>query len=358
MHNRWPSFASLSRVNMAYSDYSQAVDEFNNYVGLYNATPAMIEEPVYLPYTFREGEVRFGWMADLSVAVGETPSEPLAVSTVVSDHVRIGSKIDDKDDKNRRADPLSIDVTAEGGMQKLFQLTEKVQDAMRVRLGRLSFPTTAQLDPEQNSTLGWICHPFGMKADLVSVLGVPKWAADCAPVALANLDLKQEKPPVASLHPSNVVWDASVTAEIGAERLSQFVCQTRVSKADATTQGSGCLVGPGLVLTCAHVLRAPGVSLTFASGPWKGDYEAQVAFVNSEKDVALLRIEGLRNESWARVRLEEPSKAGEPILAIGNPGMDRWHQSWRRVRRRRVQSRARTERLNIPGRRHFGCVGV
>jgi hypothetical protein len=322
MHNMWPSQNSLWSVNFAYSSYAQAVDEFNSYVSRYNATPSTIEEPVYLPYSFREGDVRFGWMADLSVAVGETAPEPLAVSTVVTDHLRVGSKVDDKDDKYRRADPLSIDVTAEGGMQKLFQLTEKVRDTMRVRLGRLSFPTTAQIDPEQAMTLGWICHPFGMRSDLASVLGVPKWAAECAPVALANLDLKQEKPPVVSLLPSNVVFDGTVTAEIGADRLSSFVCQTRVSKADVATQGSGCLVGPGLVLTCAHVLRAPGVSLTFASGPWKGDYEAQVAFVNSEKDVALLRVEGLRNESWAGVRLEGTSKAGEPILAIGNPSMD------------------------------------
>lgn len=100
------------------------------------------------------------------------------------------------------------------------------------------------------------------------------------------------------------------------------MCQTRASGRESASTGTGALIGAGLVLTCAHVLTASELQVSFARGPWQGNYDAEVVFVNAQRDVALLRARGLSNDRWVNLRLGSQATAGEPILAIGNPSMD------------------------------------
>jgi S1-C subfamily serine protease len=74
-------------------------------------------------------------------------------------------------------------------------------------------------------------------------------------------------------------------------------------------------------LTCAHVLTGPEIQVTFGDGPWRGQYTAEVIFVNSRRDVAVLRASEMTNDTWANVRLSGRAKPGEALVAIGNPGI-------------------------------------
>ena len=89
--------------------------------------------------------------------------------------------------------------------------------------------------------------------------------------------------------------------------------------------GSGFFVGPGLVLTCAHVLRAaaPGMTLKVA---WKGQsYTADIRKMQPERcdpgvtvlpDIALLAISVTDHP---RAELGDECDPGQDVYAYGYP---------------------------------------
>jgi S1-C subfamily serine protease len=100
-------------------------------------------------------------------------------------------------------------------------------------------------------------------------------------------------------------------------------CEVRTSSSTGSTtaRGSGALVSlDGLVLTCAHVLVGPRVTVRFVEGSLKGEYEAEVVRVNDRTDVALLRAKGVRAKSCLAIGTVEVER-GAVVLAIGNPSV-------------------------------------
>jgi serine protease Do len=81
-------------------------------------------------------------------------------------------------------------------------------------------------------------------------------------------------------------------------------------------RGSGVVIDPGKVLTCAHALRGEEATVTFEDGRRE---TAAVAAADPELDLAVLSVDTGEVEpvSW------EPGEApgiGTPVLALANPG--------------------------------------
>ena len=80
--------------------------------------------------------------------------------------------------------------------------------------------------------------------------------------------------------------------------------------------GSGVVVAPGKVLTCAHALRGDDVTVTFGDGRRAA---AALAAADAELDLAVLDVDtdDVEPVSW------EPAEApgiGAPVVALANPG--------------------------------------
>jgi len=320
-HNSWPTSYSLNNVNWAYSAYSRAVDHFNFLVGLYNSTPSTISQAVYLPYAFREGTVRFGWSVSAAIQVGDTTPISAVRESIVSDFVRLDNKGTDAVEAYRQTDLLDIDVSADAGIRHLYKSIDLIKQEMNLALGRLAVEPTADLGTEESKLLGWLFHPWGIQLSLAEPLGVPAWAKRSA----EGLQLKRTvvAPPELLLPQSSVPVAAPLNPESASVALAQYVCMTRASNAGGlNATGTATLVGAdGLLLTCAHVLTGPQLTLEFPSGPWAGVYDGEIVFINTARDVALVRAKGLSNQDWANVRFGLATQ-GEPLVAIGNPSMD------------------------------------
>jgi hypothetical protein len=320
-HNINPTAYSLDYANDAYTSYSIAVDNYNSLINSYNATPATVTEPVYIAYTFQQGNVRFGWRASVRVQVNGGESRTISRESVESDFVRIGSKHTDDVESYRREDDLDIDMTGANGLRHLSVVVASIRDDVNVAAGRLATEPLAALDSTEIAILGWLYHPWGVQSKLATTLGVPIWAASAGTaMALRRLDVT---PPTIRIPMDGSVGQGALSAESAATDLSKFVCKTSSGRSGRVSAlGTGTLIGPdGLVLTCAHVLVGPELTLEFKAGPWKGSYSAEVVFANAERDVAIVRAKGMTNVQWAQVRLGAAARKGEPIVAIGNPSM-------------------------------------
>jgi S1-C subfamily serine protease len=316
-HNIWRNQYSLNNVNWAYSAYSAAVDRYNSLVIQYNATPSTISRPVYLPYSFEQGRVRFGWTLDTEIKIGAVATVDAVKESVVSDFVRLGNKATDQSEAYRAFDGFDIEVDANAGLGHLMKTVALVKEAMNTDMAALTVAPIADLTPQESSILGWLYHPWGRQAALASVLDLPEWVVASA----TSLALKRDPPapPARRLEAAPDAVSGPLNPESGAAALAMFVCQTISTGVDGIATGTATLIGPeGLMLTCAHVLRGNELSMEYPTGPWKGTYEGELVFVNTERDVALV----LANDQWASVRLDAPVAAGEAIVAIGNPAMD------------------------------------
>ena len=83
--------------------------------------------------------------------------------------------------------------------------------------------------------------------------------------------------------------------------------------------GSGCCVSPqGVILTAAHVVGKLGrkMPLLFPDGT---SYVAQCTAISEHLDLAVLKIEGVKNLPYAPISPDNP-EAGTWVCAIGQPG--------------------------------------
>jgi serine protease Do len=83
-------------------------------------------------------------------------------------------------------------------------------------------------------------------------------------------------------------------------------------------RGSGVVIGPGRVLTAAHVLRGDEVTVTFADGRTA---PGRVLGVDSDLDVAVVETEtgDVAAVDWDADAVVQLS-VGAPVLALANPG--------------------------------------
>jgi S1-C subfamily serine protease len=297
-----------------------AVEHHNRLVAQYNATTDTIQRPVYLPYDFYQGTVRHGWRVAGRMIVG-LKSSPFSADVLDSDFVRIGTKYNDAIVEYRRDDPIDIDTSSERLLLELVSATNEVCDQASVALLSLPIADRSTLSDEENLALAWFLHPFGRDRDLAAKAGVLQWVVAVAEdVAIPQTALAPPRVRLPQTRPA--VRELPATAESIMAAYGDYVCEVTSRVGQVTARGSGCLISDdGLVLTCAHVLRATEVEVRVRQGPLQGTYQAVPVFVNDAMDVAILRAMDLRSESWLPLRLGGPPRQGERIVAIGNPSL-------------------------------------
>ena len=319
-HNYNPTQWSLNAVNSAYSSYVSAVNTFNTYVAAYNSCSSTIQEPVYLPYSYRQGTVKYGWDLTVDLYVGEKRAT-LRPSSVDKDYVRLGTKSTDKSKDRRRDDPLTLDTSAEAGLQHLLNTVKEVRSRIKPMLGAIYHDSVVGLSYEEEQVLAKLLHPWGAKGYNWSSSENDKWISS----VLGSLDksLELRAPPVIAIERAPESPPTNATPQEIAAWYGPITCQTKTSRgANQVSTGSGVVIsGDGLILTCAHVLRGPDVTITISEGPWAGEYLADPFFVNEEQDVALVKVRNLSTTKWAPIRLASSAIRGEPLVAIGNPGL-------------------------------------
>src|SRR5687768_17322488 len=84
-------------------------------------------------------------------------------------------------------------------------------------------------------------------------------------------------------------------------------------------RGSGVVVGPGQVLTVAHVLRGDQLAVSFADGRTE---EGRVAGSDPDLDVAVVLVDtgDVDPVMWNPPAPGDPPALGSPVLALANPG--------------------------------------
>ena len=318
-HNWYPTDYSLQAANNAYTYYTQAVDNYNYLVASYNACPDYVSEAVYLPYSYREGQVSFGWELDFRIRVGGA-SESLHAESIVSDFVRLGTRYADRSENRRIDNPLSIDIGSEASVMHLLSTMDELAGVLDPLLAKVEYDVLTPLDSEEERILGGLLHPWGP--------GAGAWRNDVSDRWLDGvLDRLATEVPIA-LPPRRSLSDPAdmPPRSGGLQRLADWygpiTVQTVSESNSGTATGTGVLIdGEGLVLTCNHVLHGPNPKVRVIEGPAAGTYDAEVIFTNQSGDVALLRAHGLSTARWAPVRLGGAPVRGEPIMAIGNPAI-------------------------------------
>jgi S1-C subfamily serine protease len=108
--------------------------------------------------------------------------------------------------------------------------------------------------------------------------------------------------------------DPSVLESPGALAASDSVVKLQGTACGVGTQGSGWVVRPGLVATNAHVIAGHEGTRLFA--PNGQSLSAQPVYVDSDNDIALLRVRGLE-----AARLATRARTGEsiPVALLGYP---------------------------------------
>jgi len=320
IYNIRPSDYGLYAVNEAKRNYSSQVDRYNELVRIYNATSDRITQPVYLPYTFAEGRIEYGWSLSLSYELGGARGSTQSRS-IETDYVRVGTRYNDREPSRRRDLDPSFEVSTERTLGHLFTVVREVADNLSLAFGELvQFRFAAGLSAAELRTARWLYHPFGNSEQLAEAMKIERWVVAAArELELPEVDFKppatllvapRERPPLPMTPAGIARWYKGLVGEVLAEGPSGL------------SVSSGSVVSDdGLVLTCAHGLEGSRLSIRFTAGEWAGTYPAEVVFINERTDTALLRAKGLRTSRWLEVRLDAPTHKGEEVVAIGNPSL-------------------------------------
>ena len=316
-HNIYPTRYSLMNVNNARNNYVSAVDRYNSLVRIYNMTPSTISRPVFMPYIFQEGKVFHGWRITGDIHVSNSNKERFSVSRVDDDFVRIGSRLDDREEKYRRQDFLDIPVGFDRLFEQLNSSIDSIIQKLYAMLTDINFEDRLDLNREEERVLSTILHPFG-DLTIVSSSNLPKWSR--------NLISKIQIPHIQELQPPNVKIVGSQkqysldSAETAFDRFSKAVVLI-FSEGESASIGSGAVIRKdGLILTCAHVLLGKKIEVALPAVGTK-KYQTEIVFINELHDVALLKIKNFETKKWIPVALEDETISGEAVIALGNPSL-------------------------------------
>jgi len=275
---------------------------------------------VYLPYSFHQGSVQFGWTVTANCIINGRRAGSMGAS-MDSDFVRVGTNYKDESLLYRRDDGLDIDTSAMAALDHLDSAIGEVLVSLRGRLLDIEYGEYIDLSPKEERLLSCLLHPWGIGGELLSDARIDGWKAQ------AMLSVRNEPYPMKPID-RRLARTSSQPPSSGdlitlAEWYGPLQCEVLARSSLGTgSAGSGVLVsGDGLVLTCAHVLTAPRISVQFHEGPWAAEYPAEVVFVNEVNDVALIKARGLKAARWAPIRLSAPTLRGEPIVAMGSPAI-------------------------------------
>ena len=109
--------------------------------------------------------------------------------------------------------------------------------------------------------------------------------------------------------------DPSVARDPTARRAGTRVVQLRGRACGLVKQGSGWVIGEGLVATNAHVIA--GQADTEAILPGGSVLDAEPVYVDARNDVAIVRVAEL---ALAPLTLVDAPRTGQPVVLLGYPG--------------------------------------
>ena len=320
-YNIDPTDWALSEANSAYNDYSMAVDRYNLLVTSYNLTPSTIQQPVFLPYAFQQGNVSFGFGLRVKCIIGPR-EQSFSSQSMDTGFVRIGTKATDVNPSYRRDQFPKFSVTVDRLLEHLNDSVDNLCDQIEPLLLDLNYPTYIPLSNDETRMAKIMLHPWGVGHGVVVASDLPQWAKNSVQaVRIADLSLDLPK---LDLSESKLKTVGPLQTEKAVDTFEPIVPMIESLSDDRTVSiGTGTLIGPeGLILTCAHVLNSQKIIVEFAVGPNQGKYDTVIVFSNERRDVALIRAKNLSNMYWAHVRLTGDSIRGERILAIGNPAIN------------------------------------
>ncbi len=314
--NIYPSQYSLNTVNYAENNLESARTHYNSLVSLYNATPSTVEEPVYMPYSFFEGNMRCGYVAAGKVVVQGAEAQ-FASRRVDSHYVRLNTKFTDISSTNRRDVHYPVDNVSEQLFANIYavaaDVTEKVASVRILPADEF----IGNLSEGEKGCVAYAMHP--LKKPDVAGLGLPSWARKYAE-ACRFVGVKV-LPPERFLERCVRDYPAAFDDPRSIAQMRGMVCRIDCQSPFGDSRGSGAVISPdGLILTAAHVIRGSANKVVFNSGPNKGEFETEIVFVDDRSDVAVLRAKSLRPDRWFNVRLAGFPSPGDPIMAIGYPG--------------------------------------
>ena len=319
---KWnPSEYTLSRANSARTAYDLAISGYNSTVVIYNATPDMISQPVYLPYDFFEGDVRFGWIIGGTATIDGVRHSLTTRSAIDTAHVRLGTNPNDRDPERRRDLGSTLNVSLDSAIAHLSTVLERICSELGPLLGSLTQSHDERLEKRELAMLGWIFHPWGEAPPTADRV----WLSWAPPLDLAAR-LTSATPAVPATALRHPIWamPADGTVAATAKLIAPAVCRIVAWQGQQKiSTGSGTCIAPdGLVLTCAHVLHGSRHTVETVGDGTVTSYLAQLLYIDQRNDVALLRAVGFAPPVWAAVRLTAPTVAGEPVFAMGFPGLE------------------------------------
>jgi S1-C subfamily serine protease len=314
--NIYPSQYSLNTVNYAENNLESARTHYNSLVSLYNATPTTIEQPVYMPYSYFEGNMRCGYIAAGKVVVRGTEAQ-FASRRVDSHYVRLNTKFTDISASSRRDVQYPVDNVSEQLFANIVavaaDVTEKVASVRILPADEF----IGNLSEGEKACVAYAMHPL-KQPDAVG-LGLPGWAFKFAE-ACRFVGVKV-LPPQRYLERCVREYPAAFDDPSSIALMRGMVCRIDCQSPFGDSRGSGAVISAdGLILTAAHVIRGSANKVVFNSGPNKGAFDTEIVFVDDRSDVAVLRAKSLRPAYWFNVRLNGFPSPGDPIMAIGYPG--------------------------------------
>lgn len=105
--------------------------------------------------------------------------------------------------------------------------------------------------------------------------------------------------------------------------LERCTVKLKIKKNHESFVGSGFFVAPGLILTCAHVVKNVGEQLIKVNWQQENDFsEAKVEQSLPELDLALLRFDSPKEKNLPCVKLDEDIKIGDELYTFGYPDRD------------------------------------
>lgn len=314
--NIYPTQYSLSSVNYAENNLELARTHYNSLVSLYNATPSTIQQPVYLPYSFFEGNMRCGYIANGKV-IAQGVEVQFSSNRVDTNYVRLNTKYTDVNSINRRDVQYPVDNISEQLFSNIYSvaadLTEKVA-SIRI-LPKDEF--IGNLSEDEQACVAYAMHP--LKTPNAVGIGLPTWAQKFAEACrYAGIKVL---PPEQHIDNCHLDYPAPFDDPISIEIMRGMVCRIDCHSPFGDSRGTGSVISAnGLILTAAHVIRGSDNKVTFNSGPNKGVFETEIVFVDDKNDVAILRAKTLKSSRWFNLHLVGFPSPGEGIMAIGYPG--------------------------------------
>jgi S1-C subfamily serine protease len=308
---------ALNALNYAENNLENARTHYNTLVSLYNAAPSTVEKPVYLPYSFFQGDMRCGFTANGSIKIKNQESK--FNSNHVNTHfVRLNTKYTDALAINRRDSEYPLGNVAEELYGNMFAVAEDVSGQFTKVPFLPDDNFIANLSNQEKACVSYSLHP--LKNPDVDSIGIPTWALPLVNKCRYN-GVKIPPPPL-TISDCEIVFIPKQEDLVEIDKLRSLVCRIDCKSFFGDSHGTGSLVSSdGLILTAAHVVRGYNNKVTFNNGVLKGDYDSEIVFIDDKNDVALIRAKGLKSITWLNLDLESVPNPGEGVIAIGYPGV-------------------------------------